>query len=110
LILLAGIKRKIGAQYSSEPGLESIAGDRKGRDMELAFFLLDRIDPSRVVALKEGAAKVDQIKLIIRIVQTVLCCCPDTGQCQKGYEQVCKYASDHRVSGFDIGLAKIKNA
>jgi hypothetical protein len=76
--------------------LEGIARGGEDGGMELAFFLLDGIDLSRVVALKKGAAHVDQIKLAL---QGVLRCCPEHGQSQHGYEQVCKYASAHRVSG-----------
>jgi hypothetical protein len=65
--------------------------------MELAFFLLDGVDPSCVVALQKGAAEVYQIKLVM---QGILCRCAEDRQGQEGYEQVCKYTSEHRVSGF----------
>lgn len=77
MALLAGIEGKIRAEDAREPGLEGISCDRKGGDMELAFFLLERVDPAGMEVLKEGAAQVNQIKLV---VQGVLRCCPKDGQ------------------------------
>jgi len=80
LALLAGIKRKIGTDDPCETGLEGIAGDGQGGDMEFAFFLLEGIDPSRMITLEEGAAEISQIKLIIRNVQAILRGRPEAGQ------------------------------
>jgi hypothetical protein len=48
--------------------------------MEFAFFLLEGIDPSRMITLEEGAAEISQIKLIIRNVQAILRGRPEAGQ------------------------------
>src|SRR5579872_3860141 len=100
LTLLAGIEGKIRANDAREPGLEGITGGRENGNMELTFFLLGGIRTACMEVLQEGAAQVNQIKLI---AQRVLGNRPENRKGQEGYEQVWEYTSDQRVSGLALG-------
>lgn len=83
LATLAGVEGEIRAEHSGKSGLEGIAGDGKSGDVELAFFLLDGIEPAGVVALEERPAEIHQIELVIRLMQAILCCSPEGGHGQE---------------------------
>ena len=99
LAVLAGIERKIRAQHSREPGLESIAGGGKGGNMELVFVLAQGIDPTGTEVFQEGAAKVNQIKLLIRLCKVS---CADDRTPGKVNRSTNRYSNTRRITGYGV--------